>query len=627
MLCCKKKNEKAEIVPHPDGGWGWFVCLATFTTQFIVLGTMNNFGLIYVELLKAFPGSSTSSAAWVGSITYGMMFVLGPLATTLCAKLSCRVTTMIGCTIAGTGCLLGSFSTAMWQMNLTYGFLFGFGASMCYFPSVVILGQYFWKKLSLANGITSSGSGVGTLAMGPILQKLLKYFGLRNTMRISAGMIICVWLCALIYRPINTVFLNNKSEDDENQEKKPKGPRFPALQIFKNRAYILWCVALSFWMLGYFVPFVHLVRLALDFGIDIDRATLLIGLMSIGSTAGRLIFGKIADHPKVNRLYLYQFSFLVMGICNTVCPILTNYIGLAAYSFIWGFFEGCYVLLAPVLTGDIVGRDKMAAGVGILFAIKSVPLTVGPPLAGFIYDASGSYQVAFYIAGAVPTLAACLMFGIPFLMPEGINNSRVPEKEIFEVDNEETARFDYRKHWKKNKQEEDDQDVVRFDWREYDNQNQVQQQQQMLAPIPEITVDTDTSSDDMAVAGGSVNKVDNLRPKSMGQSTTSLNVDHPWQVRATSNGHLSTITPIRETCLVTVDSTSRTHLSELRNTLSASVFSLVKKYMDMPRLVSASECGGSMGCIPAHIAADPANKPPSNSSDDTLLVVGKETVV
>ena len=62
MLCCKKKTEKVEIVPHPDGGWGWFVCLATFTTQFIVLGTMNNFGLIYVELLKEFPGASISSA-------------------------------------------------------------------------------------------------------------------------------------------------------------------------------------------------------------------------------------------------------------------------------------------------------------------------------------------------------------------------------------------------------------------------------------------------------------------------------------------------------------------------------------------------------------------------------------
>lgn len=57
MVCCKKKSmeeKPEEIVPFPDGGWGWFVCMATFTTQFIVLGTMNNFGVIYVELLAEF---------------------------------------------------------------------------------------------------------------------------------------------------------------------------------------------------------------------------------------------------------------------------------------------------------------------------------------------------------------------------------------------------------------------------------------------------------------------------------------------------------------------------------------------------------------------------------------------
>lgn len=104
--------------------------------------------------------------------------------------------------------------------------------------------------------------------------------------------------------------------------------------------------------------------------------------MSVGSTLGRLLFGKMADHPKVNRLYLYQISFLMIGISNTLCPVFTSYAGLVIYATVFGFFEGCYVLLAPVLTGDIVGRDKMAHGVGVLFALKSVPLTLGPPIAG-----------------------------------------------------------------------------------------------------------------------------------------------------------------------------------------------------------------------------------------------------
>ena len=187
-----------------------------------------------------------------------MMFLLGPLATTLCQKLGCRATTMIGCIIAASGCLLGSISTNIQLMDLTYGFLFGVGASLCYFPSVIILGQYFSKRLSLANGITSSGSGVGTLCMGPIMQKLLQHFGMRNTMRISAGMLAMVVLCALIYRPINTGFLN-AAKENQGQKKQ----RFAFLHsfklLFRNKAYILWCASLALWMLGYFVPFVHLV--------------------------------------------------------------------------------------------------------------------------------------------------------------------------------------------------------------------------------------------------------------------------------------------------------------------------------------------------------------------------------
>ena len=132
---------------------------------------------------------------------------------------------------------------------------------MCYFPSVIILGTYFSKRLSLANGLTSAGSGVGSLVMGPVLQSLLTYCGLRNTMRISAGMLACIIVVAFIYRPINTPFLNAEKYEPENQTKKKKKglSRFVDLSLFKNKAYLVWCASLSFWMLGYFVPFVHLV--------------------------------------------------------------------------------------------------------------------------------------------------------------------------------------------------------------------------------------------------------------------------------------------------------------------------------------------------------------------------------
>ena len=54
-------NKDLEIVKPPDGGWGWVVCGAAFVTQFMVLGTMNNFGILYVDLFEAFGGSASKT--------------------------------------------------------------------------------------------------------------------------------------------------------------------------------------------------------------------------------------------------------------------------------------------------------------------------------------------------------------------------------------------------------------------------------------------------------------------------------------------------------------------------------------------------------------------------------------
>lgn len=104
--------------------------------------------------------------------------------------------------------------------------------------------------------------------------------------------------------------------------------------------------------------------------------------MSLGSTFGRLFFGPLSDHPKVNRLYVYQLSILCMGISNTLLPLMKTHGTIVCYCLVWGTFEGCYVALCAVLTADIVGRDKLSSGVGVLFGLKSVPLTGGPALAG-----------------------------------------------------------------------------------------------------------------------------------------------------------------------------------------------------------------------------------------------------
>ena len=50
------------------------------------------------------------------------------------------------------------------------------------------------------------------------------------------------------------------------------------------------------------------VRHAEDLNVSSTKASLLIGYLSIASTFGRLLFGKIADFPGLNKFHIYQVT-------------------------------------------------------------------------------------------------------------------------------------------------------------------------------------------------------------------------------------------------------------------------------------------------------------------------------
>ena len=124
------------------------------------------------------------------------------------------------------------------------------------------------------------------------------------------------------------------------------------------------------------------VRYAEDLGVPKSKGAWLVGFLSITSTLGRVVFGKISDLKFVNRLYLYQFSIFCIGVTTLLCPLVKNYAGLVGYALIFGFFDGCFVGQVAVITADVVGRDKLSQAVGNMFGTMAIPLSLGPPLAG-----------------------------------------------------------------------------------------------------------------------------------------------------------------------------------------------------------------------------------------------------
>ena len=126
-----------------------------------------------------------------------------------------------------------------WKVNLTY---------FC---------VHFLRRISLANGIVTAGSGVGTIAMGPLMQLVVNYLGWANSARVLGGMLSVCTIGSLLYRvPSQTGKEKEVEKVEEQQQQRP--PIFD-VTVLKNKAFLVWCISLSAFMMGYFIPFLHLV--------------------------------------------------------------------------------------------------------------------------------------------------------------------------------------------------------------------------------------------------------------------------------------------------------------------------------------------------------------------------------
>ena len=112
-------------------------------------------------------------------------------------------------------------------------------------------------------------------------------------------------------------------------------------------------MAIPLSLFGYFVPYVHIVEHVSQTMPDKD-GSVLVSCIGITSGLGRLIFGKIADLPKVNRILLQQISFVSIGICTMLLIAAPYFHGfefesMIVFALIMGLFDGCFIsMLGPI---------------------------------------------------------------------------------------------------------------------------------------------------------------------------------------------------------------------------------------------------------------------------------------
>ncbi|MBN3295105.1 monocarboxylate transporter 10 [Amia ocellicauda] len=399
----------------PEGGWGWVVMLAAMWCNGSVFGIQNAFGILFVSLLEEFGSPDDEDlkfkTSWVGSLSMGMIFFCSPIVSIFTDLLGCRITAVGGAAVGLVGLLASSFVKSLGPLYFTYGIVFACGCSFAYQPSLVILGHYFKKRLGLVNGIVTAGSSVFTITLPFLLSILLKRVGLQNTLRVLCIFMFILMLVSFTYKP-----LLPQPKQTKSGSRCPPMNKIFNVNIWKSLGYRIWAFGIPAALYGYFVPYVHLMKHVEEkFGKDANKEVL---LMCIGITSGigRLIFGRVADYvPGVNKVYLQVSSFLVIGLMSMMIPLCDIFGGLIAVCLLMGLFDGCFICIMAPIAFELVGSQNVSQAIGFLLGMMSVPMTVGPPIAGFLRDRLGSYDVAFYLAGIPPLIGGAMLCLIPWV--------------------------------------------------------------------------------------------------------------------------------------------------------------------------------------------------------------------
>ncbi|CAC5366703.1 unnamed protein product [Mytilus coruscus] len=182
------------------------------------------------------------------------------------------------------------------------------------------------------------------------------------------------------------------------------------ISIFTNARFVMFTLSsiiLYFW---YDVPYVFTVDRAKNFGITEKRAAYMVAVIGISHTLGNLLYGFLGDRKQINRRYLFSGSLLLTGVVLTIVPLFTTFLPCTILAGLFGLLSASAEALTSVIIVDILGIDKLTDAYGVVMFLQGVSNLVGPPVAGWLYDTSGSYDQTFYSAGSCIGISGIIVF-------------------------------------------------------------------------------------------------------------------------------------------------------------------------------------------------------------------------
>jgi MFS family permease len=397
---------------------GWLVVAGAFAVTLIGFGSAYTFSAFLGPLQHDFAASRGSVSlvfALAGFLYFGLGILSGPLAD----RWGSRRLAVIGMILTGLGLALAGLARSLIEVYAAYGLGVGLGVGCAYVPAVGAVQRWFVRRRGFASGLAVSGIGVGTLVMPPFASLLIGTLGWREAYVVLGGLaaILGGGLALLIENDPRERGLGPDGDPLQTSGRASHTSGATIREALRTHSFIGLYAACLICSFGAFVPFVHLVPYAVDHGIAQSTAVLLLGVIGIGSTAGRFFLGGLAD--RMGRRSALMVMFVGMALALTMWAYAEGVWMLTAFAIAYGIFYGGWVAVLPAVVMDYFGGRNVSGIIGVLYTSVAFGTLIGPSAAGFAFDLSHSYTLPI-LAGATANLAAACVAAISTKAPAAL---------------------------------------------------------------------------------------------------------------------------------------------------------------------------------------------------------------
>jgi len=394
--------------------YGWNVVAVTALALLVSAGVRSAPGVFLVPL-QADTQWSTGVIAFAVSIGLLVLGLTAPVGGLLIDRFGPRKLAPIALLLIGLSMVASAFIQTPLQLAILWGGVSGVGTGIISgVLGATVATRWFVTQRGLVIGMFGASTSAGQLVFVPALMLMATLLGWRTSSLILGGLALLAIIPVLIWMrddPADVGLAPLGAPLHTTPIRAGGGERGVMTRAVRNLEF--WLLAGTFFICGATSTGLigtHLIPYAHDHGIAQTTAATMLALMGAMNFVGTLGSGWLTDRYDPRKLLAIYYSF--RGVSLLFLPFVTEPVGLAAFSILFGLDYIATVPPTTALVADNFGRRNVGTVYGWVFCAHQVGAALAAWTGGIARDTLGDYALAFLVAGALAMAGALLALRI-----------------------------------------------------------------------------------------------------------------------------------------------------------------------------------------------------------------------